>query len=231
MRCAFQIHVSAVVRNADPTRRIRVTHFDGRTDLMDADPEQPSIRGEYERLGAAAYYRLHGRSYRNPHEPVIDRVLRESVALWRPDLARVLDLAAGSGEVTLVLRKLGAGTIDGVDPFTHAAYERRVGQPAERFSFEDVAAGAFAGRRYTLIVCSFAMHLLQESRLPLLAKKLAQIAPRIWIVTPHKRPRIDPSWGWELTNERVVERVRIRDYRSAMIEEPVKPAPAEEPPP
>ena len=178
--------------------------------------EDLSIRGEYDRLGPAAYYRLHGPAYRNPHEPVVAKALAVAFGRWRPDLTRVLDLAAGSGEATLALRALGAAAVDGVDPFTHAAYERRTGRPAERLTFEDVAAGALAGRAYSLAVCSFAMHLCDASRLPGLANQLALAAPALWVVTPHKRPHLLPAWGWELADELVVERVRVRYHRSTL---------------
>src|SRR3712207_4354397 len=117
----------------------------------DHDGDNDSIRGEYERHGADAYYRGFGADYRNPHEPAIVRCVADAVARWRPDLSHVLDLAAGSGEATLALRGLGAGDVDGIDPFTHEAYARRTGSPAERLTFADIAAGALAGRRYSLV--------------------------------------------------------------------------------
>jgi hypothetical protein len=133
---------------------------------------------------------------------------------WPLDLSRVLDLAAGSGEATMALRDVGAGTIEACDPYLFAQYERRVGQPCERFSFEDIAAGALAGREYALVVCSFALHLVEPSRLPKVCLQLAQIAPALLVVTPHKRPEIRAQWGWELAGEFVWARVRSRWYRS-----------------
>src|SRR4051794_21989972 len=126
-----------------------------------------AIRTQYQRLGVEPFYRDAGAHYCNPHGPQLAAALRRACAVWRPELSRrVLDLAAGSGEATLVLRELGARQVDGIDPFTFAAYEDRTGQPAERFTFEQIAAGALAGRDYSLIVCSFAMHLCESSRLP-----------------------------------------------------------------
>ena len=172
-----------------------------------------AIRHQYEQLGAQAFYEQHGADYRNPHEAAIGKVLRAVVPEWQLDLARVLDLACGSGEVTLVLRDLGAGQIDGVDPYTGAAYLARTGQAAEGFGFEQIAEGALAGRSYSLIVCSFAMHLLPVSRLPALLFRLAELAPHLLILTPHKRPELKRAWGWELAQEKVLERVRARLYR------------------
>jgi hypothetical protein len=178
------------------------------------DDVDPSVRGGYARLGVDAYYRRHAAEYRNPHEDAVRAALAHAVSDWRPDLSDVLDLAAGSGEVTLALRELGARRIDAVDPFTADAYLARAGARCERLDFAAVAAGALAGRGYSLVVCSFAMHLCESSRLPALAQQLSLIAPNLLILTPHKRPVLRPEWGWELAGERVTRRVRARFYRS-----------------
>jgi hypothetical protein len=172
------------------------------------------VRGEYEKHGAHDYYRRFGWEYRNPHEPAVAESLRVAKEAWPLDLSHVLDLAAGSGEATLALAALGAGRVDAADPYTHEAYASRVGRPAERLGFEDVAAGALAARRYTLVVCSFALHLCETSRLPAVAYQLSLVAPDLLLLTPHKRPIIRPEWGWALAGERVVQRVRSRWYRS-----------------
>ena len=182
-------------------------------------PDPPSIRSEYESRGVRGFYADAGAEYRNPHEPQLRRCIRAAVEAWRPDLSRVLDLAAGSGEATLALRELGAAAVDGADPYTADAYLRRTGQAAERFTFEDVAAGALGGRRYTLVVCSFALHLCEPSRLPAVAQQLSLVGDRLLILTPHKRPVIKAEWGWEMVGEVVVERVRARMYASAAARE------------
>src|SRR5579885_1498147 len=115
-----------------------------------------AIRHAYERHGVPAYYARFGTSYRNPHEPAIRAALAMAAGRWPLDLRRVLDLACGSGEATLALRKLGARAIVGADPYTGAAYRERTGQEALPLDFAAVAAGALAGECYTLAVCSFA---------------------------------------------------------------------------
>ena len=181
--------------------------------MKTSDKQAPAIRKQYERLGAKTFYKQHGAEYHNPHEAAIREALRVVVPRWQLDLTRVLDLACGSGEVTLALRELGAATVEGVDPYTGAAYQARTGQAAEALSFEQVAEGALAGRAYSLVVCSFALHLLAASRLPALLFRLAEIAPCLLVLTPHKRPEIKAAWGWVLQDEVVIERVRARLYR------------------
>jgi hypothetical protein len=178
------------------------------------DDQRDSIRARYEEHGADAYYRQHASDYVNPHEPEVRQCIEMAASRWPLDLARVLDLAAGSGEATLALRDLGAGEIEACDPYLFALYERRVGRTCERFSFEDVAAGALAGREYSLVVCSFALHLVDPSRLPMVCLQLASIAPALLVLTPHKRPEIRAQWGWEPEGEFVWARVRARWYRS-----------------
>ncbi|MEO6724657.1 MAG: methyltransferase domain-containing protein [Blastocatellia bacterium] len=172
-----------------------------------------AIRTHYEEHGVEGYYLQFGAQYRNPHEVIIREILQEAGRLWQLNLNQVLDLACGSGEATLALRDLGGGHIDGVDPHTGEAYLARTGQQAEAISFEQIAAGALAGRQYSLIVCSFAMHLIDESWLPALLAQLGLISGSLLILTPHKRPAIKAAWGWKLEDEFVSERVRARLYR------------------
>lgn len=174
-----------------------------------------SIRHEYEAHGVAGYYAQFGAEYRNPHEQAVRHALHTAVAAWGLDLTRVLDLACGSGEATLALREVGAAHIDGVDPYTAAAYAERTGRPAETLTFEAISAGALDGRQYSLIVCSYALHLLEPSRLPQLAYQLSRVAPALLVLTPHKRPNLRPAWGFALAAELRVGRVRARHYRAA----------------
>lgn len=180
-------------------------------DKSQAD-EIAAIRSHYEEHGVEGYYSQFGAQYRNPHEIIIREILQEAVRRWQLNLNHVLDLACGSGEVTLALRELDSQQIDGIDPHTGEAYLARTGQQAEAISFEQIAAGALAGRQYSLIVCSFAMHLINESWLPALLAQLGLISDSLLILTPHKRPTIKAAWGWKMDDEFVTERVRARLY-------------------
>ncbi len=172
-----------------------------------------AIRRQYERHGVEGYYTEFGDRYRNPHEPIIRDLLREAQEKWRLDLSNVLDLACGSGEVTIALTDLGCRKIDGIDPHTGQSYLERTGLPAEALSFEQITTGALSGRCYSLIVCSFAMHLIDGSWLSALLAQLGQISNRLLILTPHKRPELKAEWGWVLEDEMTIERVRARLYR------------------
>ena len=175
-----------------------------------ADPVTPG----YDALGIEGYYRAHALDYRNPHEPAV----RELLAAVAPslDLARVLDLACGSGEVTLALPT--AVSTEAADPYTADAYLARTGRVAEPVDFASIAAGALAGRSWSVIVCSFALHLVEPSRLPVLCRALADLTPTLVVVTPHKRPEIRAGWGWAVPPVQTMRnRVRLRVYASTRL--------------
>jgi hypothetical protein len=131
---------------------------------------------------------------------------------------RILDLSCGSGEVTAALVAAGVPPqrIDACDPYTHEAFSNRLGTQCERWSFEDVANGEIADRRWRTIVCSFAMHLCSKDYLPTLCMMLACSAKHLVILTPHKRPEIDAAWGGFMLHRREVRdkywRIRLRWY-------------------
>jgi SAM-dependent methyltransferase len=176
-----------------------------------------AIRPQYEEHGADEYYRKFGASYRNPHEPIIQALIERAIqeSNLNAGAIRVLDLACGSGEATLALRALGFSNIDGVDPYTGAAYYERTGQSCEAFTFDDITCGVLGARRYDLCVCSFALHLAPASILPSLSLQLAMMCRELWILTPHKRPYIKEDWGWRSRAEILMSRVRLRVYDSA----------------
>jgi SAM-dependent methyltransferase len=176
--------------------------------------EREKIRPQYEAHGVAGFYEQFGATYSNPHEPQIKMLLEKLIPDWSLDLSSVLDLACGSGEVSSVILNHG-GQVTGIDPFTFEAYQKRTGLEAEQFSFEDIANGVLENRRFSLIVCSFALHLVEASRLPTVAFQLAQIANTLLILTPHKRPNLKAEWGWSLESELLETRVRARLYRTS----------------
>jgi SAM-dependent methyltransferase len=175
---------------------------------------QPAIRKAYEKYGVKAFYQNFGDSYRNPHEATIFKIIQAVNSTYQIDFKKVLDLASGSGEVTLALKALGYTNVDSVEPYTFNAYFERTGKRADKYRFEEIEQGILSDRRYNIIICSFALHLAEPSRLPTLSYQLSRIAPSLLIITPHKKPHIKPEWGWTLLNELMLERVRARLYKS-----------------
>jgi len=179
-------------------------------------PKPKAIRTGYEEYSVAGFYQKFGDDYRNPQEADVRQVLELALAAINQLISKdnlILDLACGSGEVTLTLINLGYTNIDGIDPYTYNAYYQRTGKTAETYTFEDIANGVLNSRNYNLIICSFALHLLAESRLPALLYQLSRIASNLIIITPHKRPEFKPAWGWICRHEIIFNRVRARCYQ------------------
>jgi SAM-dependent methyltransferase len=172
--------------------------------------EEGGARDWY-REGPASYYRDHGATYANPHAPIVAECLSEAIVRWKLDLSCVLDLACGAGEVTVAIRDR-CGSVAGIDPFTHEAYTRATGLPCELMSFEAISTGSLRGRSFSLVVCSFAMHLCPASRLPALVMELAEVTAGLLILTPHKKPVLKPVWGFAAKGELLHRRVRARLY-------------------
>jgi hypothetical protein len=184
-----------------------------------------AIRNEYARHleGATGYYRDFGATYENPHEhavvDLIERWARQHLPLKREN-GPILDMACGSGEVTRALLALGVPRerITACDPYTSGAFMARVDDQCEPWSFEDIGSGVFDGltERYSTVICSFGLHLCLPSWLPVVCLALARVSDQLVILTPHKRPTIESSWGWAIEQD-VLEpasRVRMRTYKS-----------------
>jgi len=176
--------------------------------------QKKSLRNAYIEHDIETYYQKFGDDYRNPHEAIIQQILELTNQQWALDWHRVLDLACGSGEVTLALENIGILNVEAIDPFTYKNYQERTGKIARQFSFEEIATGALAGEKYSLIICSFALHLVPESRLPILLYHLGLVSNHLLIITPHKRPEIKPAWSWLSVDEIYWQKVRARLYTS-----------------
>ncbi|CAF0811463.1 unnamed protein product [Adineta steineri] len=180
----------------------------------DNEDEDFAVRHAYEKYGVNGYYSQYGSDYRNPHEDRLITTVHQLVKKWNiKSTERILDLACGSGEITLILRQLGFQHINGIDPYTSEAYEKRTGTPIHaKWTFEQIADGCLESEIYDTIICSFAAHLIPPSYLQLVMIQLRFVAKKLIILTPHKRPQLLPEWGWKLTDEFVYERIRARLY-------------------
>jgi len=130
-------------------------------------------------------------------------------------------------QVSLEVERMGGKTTM-FDPYCFAAAEERLGRECFKHSFEDIANGMVEGHGpFSAVICSFALHLLDESYLPALLavlsgwtsvligkakKKILFVFIGIAVLTPHKKPHLKEEWGFKLTEEFVENRVRLRRY-------------------
>lgn len=154
------------------------------------------IRGLYESFGAENYYQEYGNEYKNPHEKEVQELVKRHFSRWDTS-GGVLDFCAGSGEVTRALLDCGCARVAGSDPYTFGLYEKNTGITCARWSFDDLLRGADMGR-YSLMICSFALHLCPEKDLFPVVWQLFAAAPVLAIITPHKRPELEKLPGVHL---------------------------------
>ncbi len=192
-----------------------------RSAIKSGESKLNKIRLLYDEHGAEGYYRDHAGEYENPHLPLIQLLLERN--FHRLDCTgTVLDFAAGGGEVTQNLQKLGAENVAGCDPFTYALFEKKTGIPCLRHAFKDVVKNGLS-ERYSLIISSFALHLCPQKDLFPLTWNLFQAAPTLVVITPHKRPELENLPGISLLWEDVVEnergkKVRLKTYTSLLVD-------------
>ena len=182
-------------------------------------PLSNSMRQNYA-AGVDKYYADHaGHTYRNPHMPGILKTLSTFLTILAdemPELAEatwnVLDMAAGSGEASEAIlkwhkqrraqsKKCPANIhIVATDPYTGSAYADRMGSDTcLPLSFADIANGGLPDTptRYDFVVCSFALHLVEDSSQKwALLSELATRAQYLVVIAPHKKPTIKDEWGW-----------------------------------
>lgn len=176
-----------------------------------------SIRAGYEELGIEGYYKKHCEDYSNPHINDIKHLIKASGCLDYIG-KDILDLCCGGGEITNILEKysLKSGlynfNIEGLDPYTAPAYKKNTGKECLVYNFKDIVQGALQNKKYHTIICSYAMHLCEESMLNNLLYQLSLIANTLIIITPHKRPEIK-NW-WKEVKSFKYKGITLRIYRT-----------------
>ncbi|TPX56054.1 hypothetical protein PhCBS80983_g04819 [Powellomyces hirtus] len=203
-----------------------------------------SMRSNYSTYGVENYYANVAETYRNPHAEGVRNVVAGWMDTWAahhapsqqedlkkegpasdPRGVRILDLAAGSGEVTEALdiwtKRRASGTkgrrnrpgpqissppppplllqITATDPYTGPAYTTRTSLPCLPLSFSDISNGLLpeTPTPYAHVICSFALHLLTDpSEIFSLLWELSTRAEWLLIIAPGKKPEIKEGWGW-----------------------------------
>ena len=168
-----------------------------------------AIRNQYAQVGVATYYKTNANTYINPHEAVITKLINESTKFINYGDS-VLDLCCGNGLATKVLEQK-VQHIVGNDPYMHKQYTEQTNQFCYKYDFKQLSQ-ACPIEKVDTIICSFALHLCDESLLPNVLYNLSLMADTMVVITPNKKPTI--NMFWELQNEIVQDRVRLRVYKT-----------------
>ena len=147
-----------------------------------------SIHENYKKHVVKDYYSEHSKDYINLHESQIKDLLIKSINKFNFD--SVLDLCCGGGEVTKVLIENGIKNIEGADPYTFKLYIKNTKKHCINLSFKDILRGKL-NKDYSIIICSFAFHLIDKKDLFMIVNKLFQHTKTIIIIAPHKSPFLE----------------------------------------
>jgi hypothetical protein len=173
------------------------------------------IRGNYTILGVDDFYEKIGDDYKNPHLIDIEKCIEKIIQDKNITFDSVLDLGAGNGEITSILNKIGIETkIIGCDPYLYKQYERNTGKKCLDYSFEDIHRGAIDHMKFDTIICSYSLHLCNESILPELLWKLSLISDNLIIISPNNKPVIKEENGWVLLNKFKIGKSKCSVYNS-----------------
>lgn len=145
----------------------------------------------------------------NPHERIITELINESNEIVDYGNS-VLDLCCGNGIATKVLEQK-VKHIVGNDPYMYKQYTEQTNRICYNYDFKQLAQACPINNVDT-VICSFARHLCDESLLPNVLYNLSLIANTLVVITPNKKPTI--NMFWELQNEIVKERIRLRIYKT-----------------
>lgn len=178
--------------------------------VRSVDSELTMIRNQYAQIGVDQFYRKHSHNYTNPHENIIHQHLEYWMESIDPNLP-VLDLCSGSGEVTRYLQRFGYNNIIGCDPYTFDNYTNRTGCECLNYDFKHIATIGIPVK-VDWMVCSFAMHLCNQSLLPMVLYQLSLCTNILLVITPTKKPIIDTFF--KLCDYVEFDRVKSRLYTS-----------------
>jgi len=170
-----------------------------------------SVRGNYSKYGVDRYYQEFGYEYINPHFNYIKILINKLIIENIVDLTKVLDLSSGNGEVTDILTNNGVNNIEACDPYLCDNYRNNFNYRCFDCSFDDIFNGKL-NDKYSVIFCSYALHLSDNSKLPNILWNLSLITDHLVILSPNNKPVINN--GFDLIYSDRYKKSRIKVYKS-----------------
>ena len=168
------------------------------------------IRDEYTKMGVDTFYKQNKLTYVNPHLKNIHLAL--DWVLSKIKITSIIDLAAGTGEVTSYLASKGITDAIGIDPYLSETYEKNTGNDSLNLSFQDIATEGIGYHAQT-VICSYALHLCPKSYLNNLMYNLHEICEYFVLISPSKYPII-PEDYFELIDSIIINKTHCKIYKS-----------------
>jgi hypothetical protein len=159
--------------------------------------EKLSIYDKYALHGVDQYYKKFSKSYYNPHEDKIKKILDDILQYYLHQICKLLDFACGDGLISkYVNNKYKNIIVKGSDPYFDNQYCNY------NFSFDDIICGKLL-EHFDIVICCYAYHLLSDNKRYDFLTQLSMITKKFVIISPSKKIKIThPLWN-------VVENKRI----------------------
>jgi len=182
---------------------------------------ESDIRANYTKHGVKDYYKAVGNNYTNPHSDDIEKAM-DIIFNGEAEFNATLDLSCGTGLITDILMEKGITDIIGCDPYLNKEYTENTTRDSISLSFNDIHQGKLFGRRYNTIVCSYALHLIEPSRLNQVLWNLCIVSDYLVLLSPNNKPFINDDDSYELIDQGKEGKCKYRVYKSRYANRPLK---------
>lgn len=172
-----------------------------------------SIRDIYKEIGIKNLYT--SGNYINPHIDRVNKLLTDFKNYNNIKNKNILDLSCGHGEVSLLFQD---NNIIGNDPYTYEYYNHITKNKCMKYSFEDIAYKNINIGTYDYIICSYALHLCENSALELLLYNLSLSSKHLVIISPSDviNNKINNVMGWKLLYSNKYNRTHLFYYHNEL---------------
>lgn len=169
-----------------------------------------SVRNEYQKLGVDNYYSLNGNNYENPHAQFIQLCIKK---VWQKKWKNVIDFACGNGLITKIIKQtFEIEQVQGFDKFLHQRYSVETGEKSYNYSFEDIANFDKTIPTSDVIICSYAIDLVDKNYLSKLLYAFTQSSSYLVLIRPNNH-EIE-HFGWKLIQKEKFHKSRVTVYKN-----------------
>lgn len=160
------------------------------------------IRNIYKNLSIKDYYQNH--DYFNPHFGNIEYLINEFKNIKTFDNKNVLDLCCGNGEISNLFPE---SFVTGCDPYTFEKYKLKTNNDCLNKSFLDIVKNGL-DKEYDFIICSYGLHLCDNSLKSNLLYTLSQYAKNLIVITSNDNCIKNINW-WNLIHFSEFNRTKL----------------------
>lgn len=142
--------------------------------------------------------------YSNPHYNKFPYII-EKIINWLPDEINlnklqnssnpVIDLAAGTGQITKLLLEYNINNIIGIEPYLYEEYYKKTQKQVFSNTFNDIINNIISFEKIPIIFCSYGLHLCDN--VEELLEKLKNWTKYLCVITPNGLPNINSN-DWTL---------------------------------